>query len=77
MDRASVDFYTNPTFAWLVDRIKIMEAKEDITLRATGRGESETNFNYQTGIVDGIDRVGQLIENERKKALDEGSDDSE
>ena len=54
-----------------------MEAKEDVTLRATGRGESETNFNYQTGIVDGIDRVGQLIENERKKALDEGSDDSE
>ena len=57
------DFYTNPTFEELMASISVQWEKENVTLRACGRGDSEHKFNYQTGVVDGIDRVKMLLNN--------------
>lgn len=71
--RARRDFFTNPTFAVLMRALHEMREKEMVGLRSAGRGESITEVNYHAGIVEGIERVIERIENERKDRDDNES----
>lgn len=64
-----VDFYTNPTFDEVLQAISQQWEKENISLRACGRGESQGKFNHQTGVVDGIERARMLLMNLSQAAL--------
>lgn len=64
-----IDFYTNPTFDEVLQAVSQQWEKENIALRACGRGESQGKFNYQTGVVDGIERARMLLLNLCKAAL--------
>jgi len=69
--RAEQDFFTNPYFAILLQKIEEQERKETESLKAAGREDSTANFNHQTGVVDGIDRVKMLIKNEHNRVTND------
>jgi hypothetical protein len=59
--RYRLDFVTNPAYAELVAEINQMKGRELTALLGAGRGENQFQFNHQTGICDGIDRVLTLM----------------
>jgi len=64
-----VDFYTNPTFDYVLAQMRAQMEKENISLRSAGRGESEVKFNHQTGVCDGIERNIMLLERLKQETI--------
>ena len=74
--RAQVDWFTNPTFSEALSWIDEQLSKENAALRAAGRGESQANFNHQTGVCDGIERMRLLLTNRQHKAMSQVEPDA-